>query len=190
MRGSNAMMAACVATAIASQVIASRAVAQDGTLAIRVGTLIDGSGGAPIKGAVVLDLAALGRQDVEPDDPVQLELEGVRLKTGLKLLLDQVGLTFRVVAEDTWRRHVERHALVGGVAVGVRHRGVIDRGDGRRVGRKAQRSAAKIGSPTPLMSATLPIYAAAMSTGHALHDTASVCAVLEAMAGVKRKRKK
>lgn len=53
-----------------------------------------------LKGAVVLDLAALGRQDVEPEDPVQLELEGVRLKTGLKLLLDQVGLTYRVVAED------------------------------------------------------------------------------------------
>ena len=31
---------------------------------------------------------------------MQLELEGVRLKTGLKLLLDQVGLTYRVVAED------------------------------------------------------------------------------------------
>jgi hypothetical protein len=53
-----------------------------------------------LKGAVVLDLAALDRQDVEPEDPVQLELDGVRLKTGLKLLLDQVGLTIRVVAED------------------------------------------------------------------------------------------
>ena len=53
-----------------------------------------------LKAAVVLDLAALGRQDVEPEDPVQLELDGVRLKTGLKLLLDQVGLTYRVVAED------------------------------------------------------------------------------------------
>ena len=53
-----------------------------------------------MKCAVVLDLAALGRQGVEPDDAVQLELEGVRLKTGLKLLLDQVGLTYRVVAED------------------------------------------------------------------------------------------
>jgi hypothetical protein len=53
-----------------------------------------------LKAAVVLDLAALGRQDVEPDDPIQLELDGVRLKTGLKLLLDQVGLTYRVVAED------------------------------------------------------------------------------------------
>jgi putative dehydrogenase len=47
--------------------------------------------------------------------------------------------------------------------------------------------AEQLGCPTPLMSATLPIYAAAMSTGHALHDTAAVCAVLEAMAGVKRK---
>src|SRR5262249_4393076 len=34
---------------------------------------------------VVLDLAALGRQDVEPEDTVQLDLEDVRLKTGLKL---------------------------------------------------------------------------------------------------------
>jgi putative dehydrogenase len=49
--------------------------------------------------------------------------------------------------------------------------------------------AAKIGVPTPLMSATLPIYAAAMATGHAMHDTAAVCAVLEAMAGVRRRRK-
>jgi hypothetical protein len=48
----------------------------------------------------VLDLAALDRKSVEPDSTVQLELEGVRLKTGLKLLLDQVGLTYRVVAED------------------------------------------------------------------------------------------
>jgi hypothetical protein len=53
-----------------------------------------------LKAAVVLDLAALARQDVEPEDPVQLELEGVRLKTGLKLLLDQVGLTYQVIAED------------------------------------------------------------------------------------------
>jgi hypothetical protein len=49
---------------------------------------------------VVLDLAALGRQDVDPDDTVQLDLDGVRLKTGLKLLLDQVGLTYHVVPED------------------------------------------------------------------------------------------
>jgi hypothetical protein len=49
---------------------------------------------------VVLDLAALGRQALSPDDAVQLELDGVRLKTGLQLLLDQVGLTYRVVPED------------------------------------------------------------------------------------------
>ena len=49
--------------------------------------------------------------------------------------------------------------------------------------------AASIGAPTPLMSATLPIYAAAMSTGHAMHDTAAVCAVLEQMAGFRRPKK-
>ena len=49
---------------------------------------------------VVLDLAALDRLDVKPGDAVRLELQGVRLKTGLKLLLDQVGLTYKVVAED------------------------------------------------------------------------------------------
>ena len=53
-----------------------------------------------LKGAVVLDLAALDRKSVEPETAVQLELDGVRLKTGLKLLLDQVGLTYHVVAED------------------------------------------------------------------------------------------
>ncbi len=46
--------------------------------------------------------------------------------------------------------------------------------------------AAKINCPTPLLSATLPIYAAAMATGHGMHDTASVCAVLESMAGHRR----
>jgi hypothetical protein len=53
-----------------------------------------------LKAPVVLDLAALDRKKVEPDDTVMLDLGGVRLKTGLKLLLDQVGLTYRVVAED------------------------------------------------------------------------------------------
>jgi putative dehydrogenase len=48
--------------------------------------------------------------------------------------------------------------------------------------------AASLGCPTPLLSATLPVYAAAMATGHAGHDTASVCAVLEAMAGLARGR--
>lgn len=46
--------------------------------------------------------------------------------------------------------------------------------------------AASVGCPTPLFSASEPIYRAAMSTGHADEDTGSVCAVLEAMAGVKR----
>jgi len=48
--------------------------------------------------------------------------------------------------------------------------------------------AAGAGCPTPLFSATLPIYAAAMSQGHGAHDTAAVCAVLEDMAGVTRGR--
>lgn len=52
--------------------------------------------GAP----VVLDLAALKRQEITPETTVRLELDGVRLKTGLSLLLDQVGLTYRVVPED------------------------------------------------------------------------------------------
>ena len=51
-------------------------------------------------GPVVLDLAALDRLDLKPEDAVKLELDGVRLKTGLKLLLDQVGLTYHLVAED------------------------------------------------------------------------------------------
>ena len=46
--------------------------------------------------------------------------------------------------------------------------------------------ARELGAPTPLFSATLPIYAAAMSTGYAEQDTAATCAVLEAMAGIKR----
>ncbi len=49
---------------------------------------------------VVLDIAAMERQNVQVEDTVRLELDGVRLKTGLKLLLDQVGMTYHVVAED------------------------------------------------------------------------------------------
>lgn len=49
---------------------------------------------------VVLDMAALERLDLRQDETVTLDLEGVRFKTGLKLLLDQVGLTYRVVPED------------------------------------------------------------------------------------------
>ncbi|MDG3005822.1 hypothetical protein [Paludisphaera mucosa] len=55
---------------------------------------------ADLGGEVVLDIAALERLDVKKDDPVELELKGSRLKTGLKLLLDQVGMTYRVLAED------------------------------------------------------------------------------------------
>jgi 3-hydroxyisobutyrate dehydrogenase-like beta-hydroxyacid dehydrogenase len=49
--------------------------------------------------------------------------------------------------------------------------------------------AAKLGVPTPLFSATLPIYASAMSVGYAEQDTGAVCGVLEKMAGMKRKKK-
>ena len=49
---------------------------------------------------IVIDRAALNRQDLEPTATVQLDLTDVRLKTGLKLLLDQVGLTTRIVPED------------------------------------------------------------------------------------------
>jgi 3-hydroxyisobutyrate dehydrogenase-like beta-hydroxyacid dehydrogenase len=50
--------------------------------------------------------------------------------------------------------------------------------------------AARLGVPTPLFSATLPVYASAMSTGYAEEDTGAVCAVLEKWAGVRRGRKK
>jgi putative dehydrogenase len=42
------------------------------------------------------------------------------------------------------------------------------------------------GSPTPLFTATGPIYTAATKRGGA-KDTAAVCAVLEKMAGIRRK---
>jgi len=48
--------------------------------------------------------------------------------------------------------------------------------------------ARQIGVPTPMFDATVPVYNKAMKTGHAEHDTAAVCAVLETMAGVKRKK--
>ena len=48
--------------------------------------------------------------------------------------------------------------------------------------------AAKLGVATPLFSASAPIYNAAMSQGFAKEDTAAVCAVLERMSGVRRKR--
>jgi 3-hydroxyisobutyrate dehydrogenase-like beta-hydroxyacid dehydrogenase len=48
--------------------------------------------------------------------------------------------------------------------------------------------ARRIGCPTPMFSATLPVYNAALKSGHAEDDTASVCAVIETKAGLKRKR--
>jgi 3-hydroxyisobutyrate dehydrogenase-like beta-hydroxyacid dehydrogenase len=50
--------------------------------------------------------------------------------------------------------------------------------------------ARKLRVPTPLFSATLPVYAAALKSGYGNADTASVCAVLEKKAKVKRPRKK
>jgi putative dehydrogenase len=50
--------------------------------------------------------------------------------------------------------------------------------------------ARELGCPTPLFDATVPIYNRALHTGHGEHDTASVCAVLEKMAGVRRGRRK
>jgi L-threonate 2-dehydrogenase len=47
-----------------------------------------------------------------------------------------------------------------------------------------------LGVPTPLFSAALPIYAKAMEMGLGDSDTAAVCAALEKMAGVTRKRGK
>jgi L-threonate 2-dehydrogenase len=48
--------------------------------------------------------------------------------------------------------------------------------------------AADLHCPLPLFEASKPFYAAAHAQGRALEDTAAVCAVLEQMAGVKRKR--
>jgi 3-hydroxyisobutyrate dehydrogenase-like beta-hydroxyacid dehydrogenase len=50
--------------------------------------------------------------------------------------------------------------------------------------------ARRLGCPTPLFDATVPIYNQAMQTGHGDHDTAAVCAVLEKAAGVKRGRRR
>jgi 3-hydroxyisobutyrate dehydrogenase-like beta-hydroxyacid dehydrogenase len=49
--------------------------------------------------------------------------------------------------------------------------------------------AKKLKVPTPLFEATLPVYAAALKQGHADNDTASVCAVLEKKAKVKRRKR-
>ena len=44
--------------------------------------------------------------------------------------------------------------------------------------------AARLGCPTPLFAASGPLYAAAMACGRGREDTAAVCAVLGAMAGI------
>jgi hypothetical protein len=56
--------------------------------------------GKTLHAPVVIDRAALERQGLTEDSTVKLALDGVRLKTALQLLLDQLGLTYRVVAED------------------------------------------------------------------------------------------
>lgn len=50
--------------------------------------------------------------------------------------------------------------------------------------------ATKLGVPTPTFSATAAIYSAAQSMGYGLQDTAAVCAVLEKMAGARRRKPK
>lgn len=47
--------------------------------------------------------------------------------------------------------------------------------------------ARQVGCPTPLFAASAPLYSAAVAMGHSGEDTASVCAVLEAMANHRRK---
>ena len=46
--------------------------------------------------------------------------------------------------------------------------------------------AAKLGAPTPLFNASAAVYSAAMALGYAREDTGAVCAVMEAMAGIRR----
>lgn len=48
--------------------------------------------------------------------------------------------------------------------------------------------ARSVGCPTPMFSATIPIYVAAMAMGRGAEDTAAVCAVLEQMANQPRRR--
>jgi 3-hydroxyisobutyrate dehydrogenase-like beta-hydroxyacid dehydrogenase len=47
-----------------------------------------------------------------------------------------------------------------------------------------------VGCPIPLFSATVPVYQAALANGHGAEDTASVCAVLERLARVRRQSRK
>jgi 3-hydroxyisobutyrate dehydrogenase-like beta-hydroxyacid dehydrogenase len=47
--------------------------------------------------------------------------------------------------------------------------------------------AEELGCPTPLFTATEDIYDRALKSGYGMQDTAAVCAVMETMAGVKRR---
>jgi 3-hydroxyisobutyrate dehydrogenase-like beta-hydroxyacid dehydrogenase len=50
--------------------------------------------------------------------------------------------------------------------------------------------AKKLNCPTPLLSAAAQLYTAALANGYAKQDTASVCAIMEEMAGIKRESSK
>jgi hypothetical protein len=49
--------------------------------------------------------------------------------------------------------------------------------------------AKSVDCPTPIFTACVPIYNAAMAQGLGQHDTASVCEVLDSMAGGQRPRR-
>ena len=49
--------------------------------------------------------------------------------------------------------------------------------------------ARKINVPTPMFNATKPIYRKAEKSGFGAQDTAAVCAVMEKMAKVKRRKR-
>ena len=49
-----------------------------------------------------------------------------------------------------------------------------------------EKFAASLNCPTPLFSASRPFYDEALTLGYGEEDTASVCAIMEKRAGVKR----
>jgi L-threonate 2-dehydrogenase len=49
--------------------------------------------------------------------------------------------------------------------------------------------AATLACPTPMFSATVPLFNAAVASGFGQHDTAAVCAVIEQMAGFPVRRR-
>src|SRR6202521_2313307 len=50
--------------------------------------------------------------------------------------------------------------------------------------------ASNLGVPTPLFSASIPFYSKALAMGYGRQDTASVCAAMEAMAGLRRGKRR